>query len=225
MLSFHGLPETQAALALSIFFATFIYEDAATLLAAALSAGGSLDPRIGLLTTFLGIWVGDMGLYGLGSSFGRRTAQSRWLQKYLKPESLAKAEGWFARHGSLALVMSRALPGSRLPLYLAAGALRLPVRLFAKTTAVCSAVWVFAIFAIWRFIPKASSGHQKLLPWMLTAVVLFAPWLLSKSAKSLGGWIRNRQTLRDGSTVSDELRLRGSRVAVGPRIPTALLSD
>src|SRR5438128_4231626 len=60
-----SLPETQAALALSIFFATFIYEDGATLLAATLSASGSLDPRIGLLTTFLGIWVGDMGLYGL----------------------------------------------------------------------------------------------------------------------------------------------------------------
>ena len=72
MLSSHSLPETQAALALSIFFATFIYEDGATLLAATLSASGSLDPRIGLLTTFLGIWVGDMGLYGLGSSFRRR---------------------------------------------------------------------------------------------------------------------------------------------------------
>ena len=46
MLSSHSLPETQAALALSIFFATFIYEDGATLLAASLSAGGSLDPRI-----------------------------------------------------------------------------------------------------------------------------------------------------------------------------------
>ena len=128
MLSSHSLPETQAALALSIFFATFIYEDGATLLAATLSAGGSLDPRIGILTTFLGIWVGDMGLYGLGSSVGRRTAQSRWLQKYVRPESLAKAEGWFARHGSLALVMSRAIPGSRLPLYVAAGALRRTVR-------------------------------------------------------------------------------------------------
>ena len=201
MLSPHSLPETQAALALSIFFATFLYEDGATLLAVTLSAGGSLDPRIGLLTTFLGIWVGDMGLYGLGSSFGRRTAQSRWLQKYLRPESLAKAEGWFARYGSLALVMSRAIPGSRLPLYVAAGALRLPVQLFARTTAVCSAAWVCVIFAIWRFVPMASSGHQKLLLWMLTAVVLFAPWLLSKSAKSLGGWIRNRETLRDCPTV------------------------
>src|SRR5438552_5530468 len=197
MLSSHALPETQAAWALSILFATFIYEDGATLLAATLSAGGSLDPRVGLLTTFFGIWVGDMGLYGLGSSFGRHTARSRWLQKYLRPESLAKAEGWFARHGSLALVMSRAIPGSRLPLYVAAGALRLPVRLFAKTTAVCSAVWVSAIFAIWRFIPKVSFGHQRLLPWLLTALVLFAPWLLSKTAGSLGGWFRKRRRARD----------------------------
>src|SRR5439155_19724355 len=192
----HSLPETQATLALFIFLATFIYEDGATLLAATLSASGGLDPRIGLLTTFLGIWVGDMGLYGLGSSFGRRTAQSRWLQKYLRPESLAKAERWFLKHGSFALVMSRAIPGSRLPLYVAAGALRLPVRMFAKTTAVCSAVWVSVIFAIWRFIPRTSSGHQKLFPWLLTASVLFAPWLLSKGAGSLGGWCRKRQSAR-----------------------------
>jgi membrane protein DedA with SNARE-associated domain len=201
MLPLHPLPETQAALALSIFLATFIYEDGATLLAASLSASGSLDPRIGLLTTFLGIWIGDLGLYGLGSSFGRGTAKSRWLQRHVRPESLARAEAWFRKHGSFALVMSRAIPGSRLPLYVAAGALRLPVRLFAKTTAVCSAVWVSAIFAIWRFIPKASSGYQRLLPWLLTALVLFAPWVLSKGTGSLGGWFRKRQSARDPEAV------------------------
>jgi len=201
MLSSHSLPETQAALALSIFLATFIYEDGATLLAATLSANGSLDPRIGLLTTFLGIWLGDMGLYGLGSSLGRRTTQSRWLQKYLKPGSLAKAESWFATRGSLALVMSRAIPGSRLPLYVAAGALRFPVRRFAKTTALCSAVWVSAIFAIWRFIPKTSPGHQKFPAWLLTALALFTPWLLSKGARSFGGWIRKRESVRDHRAV------------------------
>ena len=200
MLCSNSLPETQAALALYIFLATFIYEDGATLLAATLSASGRLDPGIGLLVTFLGVWLGDLGLYGLGSSLGRRTTQSRWLQKYLDPESLAKAESWFARHGSLALVMSRAIPGSRLPLYVAAGALRFPVRPFAKTTALCSAVWVSAIFAIWRFLPKTSSGPQKLLPWLLTALMLFAPWLLrgllSKGARSLGA-IRKRESVRD----------------------------
>ena len=201
MFPIDSLPETQAVLALFIFFASFVYEDGATLLAATLSSSGRLDPRIGLLTVFLGIWIGDIGLYGLGSVFGRHTAQSRWLQKYLKPESLAKAEAWFAKHGSLALVMSRAIPGSRLPLYVAAGALRLPVSLFARITAVCSAVWVSAIFAIWRFVPKASSGHQRLLPWLLTALVLFAPWLLTKSARSLGGLARKRETVRDRGPV------------------------
>ena len=201
MLSALSLSESQAALALSIFLATFIYEDGATLLAATLSASGSLDPRIGLLTTFSGIWLGDMGLYGLGSSLGRRTTQSRWMQKYLKPGSLAKAESWFATRGSLALVMSRAIPGSRLPLYVAAGALRFPVRRFAKTTALCSAVWVSAIFAIWRFIPKTSSGHQRLLPWLLIALLLFAPRLLSKGARSLGEWIRRRKNVRDHRAV------------------------
>jgi membrane protein DedA with SNARE-associated domain len=200
MFPLHSLPETQAALALSIFLATFIYEDGATLLAATLSASGSLDPRIGLLTTFLGIWVGDMGLYGLGSSFGRRTARSRWLQKYLRPESLAKAEGWLAGHGSLALVMSRAIPGSRLPLYVAAGALRLPFRLFAKTTAVCSAVWVCAIFAIWRFVPKTPSGHQKFLPWLITALVLFAPWLVGKT---VGGVFKRFRARRSPQTCEE----------------------
>jgi len=201
MLSAHLLPGTQSALAVSIFFATFIYEDGATLLAATLSASGSLDPWLGLLSTFMGIWVGDMGLYGLGSSLGRRTVQWRWLQKYLRPESLVKAEVWLAKHGWFALVMSRAIPGSRLPLYVAAGALRLPVRLFAKTTAICSAVWVSAIFAIWRFVPQTSSRHPKLLPWLLTALLLFAPWLLSKSARSVGEWVRMRKSPRDNAGV------------------------
>ncbi|HEX4486806.1 MAG TPA: DedA family protein [Terriglobales bacterium] len=181
MIPLHTIPETQATLALAIFFATFVYEDGATLLAATLSASGHLDPWLGLATAFLGIWVGDIGLYGLGSSFGRRVTRSLWLHKFLKAESLAKAESWFVKHGSFALVLSRAIPGSRLPLYLAAGALNLPLRTFARITGVCAAAWVLVIFAIWRFAPGASSSHGKLVPWALTALVLLTPWAISKS--------------------------------------------
>ena len=201
MAAAYSLSDAQSALALSIFLATFIYEDGATVLAATLSASGSLDPRIGLLSTFLGIWVGDMGLYGLGSTLGRRTVRWRWLGRYLRPESLVRAEVWLEKHGAFALVMSRAIPGSRLPLYVAAGALRLPVRLFAKTTAICSAVWVSVIFAIWRFVPQKPSGYPKLLPWLLSALLLLAPWLLSKIVRSLCGWIRMRKNDRNNAAV------------------------
>jgi len=112
-------------------------------------------------------------------------------------ESIARAEQWFAKQGLLALVMSRAIPGSRLPLYVAAGALRFPFRLFAKTTALCSVVWVSAIFAIGRFLPRNSSGNLGVFPWLLTALVLFAPWLLSKSGRSLARLLRKRESARD----------------------------
>jgi membrane protein DedA with SNARE-associated domain len=182
----HLLPESQAVLGLVILLATFVYEDGATLLAATLSASGRLNPWFGLATAFLGIWVGDLGLYVLGSTLGRRLAWSSSIQKYVTPESLARAERWFAQHGSFALVMSRAIPGSRLPLYTAAGALRLSMRLFAKTTALCSAVWVAAIFAIWRFAPNVSSSHSAKLSFALTATLLFAPWAIAKFTRILG---------------------------------------
>jgi membrane protein DedA with SNARE-associated domain len=177
---FHGLPQSQAVLGLVIFLTTFVYEDGATLLAATLSASGRLNPWFGLATTFLGIWFGDLGLYVLGSTLGRRLAWSQFMRKHLTPESLARAERWFARHGSFALVMSRAIPGSRLPLYTAAGALRLSLRLFAKTTAFCSAAWVGVIFAIWRFAPKVSSSHSAAFSFTLMATLLFAPWAIAK---------------------------------------------
>ena len=206
MFLFHSIPETQLAMALSILLATFIYEDGATVLAATLSTGGGLDPRIGLLTVFLGIWLGDMGLYGLGASFGRRVTNFHWLQKQLGPASLAKAESWFARYGSRALVISRAVPGSRLPLYLAAGALRLPVRLFAGTTAACSAVWVSAIFGIWRFLPGATSRHHALLSWLTMAMVLVVPWLVGTTAVRVFHRVRAMRNCEG----------RASRCALGP---------
>jgi membrane protein DedA with SNARE-associated domain len=181
----NALPQSQAALGLLILLATFVYEDGATLLAATLSASGRLNPWFGLATTFFGIWAGDLGLYVLGSTLGRRLAWSQLIRKYLAPESLARAERWFGQHGSFALVLSRAIPGSRLPLYTAAGALRVSARSFAKTTALCSALWVGAIFAIWRFAPNVSSSHSATFSFGFTAILLFAPLAIAKLTKTL----------------------------------------
>ncbi len=172
-------PETQTTLALSIFLFTFAYEDGATLLAATLSAAGKLDVRLGFVSAFLGIWIGDMGLYALGSRFGRRAATSRWSRRFVSDQSLAKAEAWFQKRGPLTIVMSRFLPGSRLPLYVAAGALKLPARLFSTITGICSAIWVGAIFGIWHVAPRVSFLAGRKAPWFLVAALLLGPALLS----------------------------------------------
>lgn len=176
-----ALPQTQLALAASIFVGTFAYEDGATLLAATLSTTGRLDPVLGLVAASVGIWVGDIGLYVMGSTFGKHAVTCRQFQRFLKPDCLEKAQGWFFSHGSWALVMSRTIPGSRLPLYLAAGALQLPLRRFVQVTGICAALWVSMIFAVWRFISGGPSGPGTSLGWALRMIILIVPWLLGKT--------------------------------------------
>lgn len=172
----------EAALAISIFLATFAYEDGATVLAAGLAGAGRLDTRLGLLSAFLGIWMGDLGLYALGHGLGGRAVRWRWVGRMLSGDRLAKAESWFSRRGSLALIASRFVPGSRLPLYLVAGTLRYPALRFAAITGVCSAFWVATIFAVWHFMPHSLPGTHKAIFWVLIALALLAPWLLSNVA-------------------------------------------
>jgi membrane protein DedA with SNARE-associated domain len=180
MSPFHSFTQVEAALALSVFFATFVYEDGATLLAATLTAAGRIDMRLGLASAILGIWVGDMALYAVGASCGRRVTALPWLTRVLSSERMAKAEGWFSEKGSSALVLSRFVPGSRLPLYLAAGTLKFPGSQFAVITGICSALWVSLIFAALHFAPSAWSAPGSSSMWRLSAVILAVPWFLIK---------------------------------------------
>jgi membrane protein DedA with SNARE-associated domain len=181
--------ETQTTLALSIFLFTFAYEDGATLLAATLAATGRLDVGLGFASASLGIWAGDMGLYLLGSTVGRRAASSGWLMRIVPAAAVRKAESWFARRGTLTIVMSRFLPGSRFPLYVAAGALRLPASVFSTITGLCSVIWVAIIFAIWHFAPAAHLGSGSMI-WWFAAAMLLAPWLLGKTIGRTVGAVR-----------------------------------
>lgn len=177
------LLDTQPALALSVFLLTFAYEDAATLLAATLGAAGRLDPRLGLASAFLGIWSGDMGLYLVGAKLGGRLEQSGWARCLISPESYAQARTWFERRGSFTIILSRFIPGSRLPLYVAAGALKQPARLFASVTGVCALVWVSAIFAASHFTTFSRLGSGRSFA-ALAVTLLVGPWLLARLVRS-----------------------------------------
>lgn len=170
---------TQAALAFSVFLLTFAYEDGATLLAVTLGSAGRLDPRLGLASAVLGIWVGDVGLYWVGATLAGRLEQSRWVKRFVSPEAYSRARLWFQQSGVSTIVLSRFIPGSRLPLYVAAGALKQPARLFASVTGICAIVWVSAIYVASRF--TALSRLSPVRSLAIFAVALLAgPWVLAK---------------------------------------------
>jgi len=171
--------DTQAALALSVFLLTFAYEDGATLLAVTLGAAGRLNPRLGLASAVLGIWGGDVGLYWIGATLGDRLEQSKWVKRFVSPEAYSRARSWFEQRGTATIILSRFIPGSRLPLYVAAGALKQPARLFASVTGICAIVWVSTIYLASRF--GAISLLSRDRSFIVFAVAFLAgPWVLAK---------------------------------------------
>ena len=94
-------------------------------------------------SSFAGIWIGDFGLYVLARHFGRPVFERSWFKRLIgKKIDLARSEGWFRDHGTAAIVISRAVPGTRLPTYLAAGLLKVPLVRFLTITGAACVVWV-----------------------------------------------------------------------------------
>lgn len=149
------LPVWKAA---GFFFATFILEDVAAIGAGLLLASGELTWSAAFGACFLGIWLGDVGLYTIARLGGRRWFERSRLQKHAA--KVVRSEAWFARSGTLILIGSRLVPGARLPTYLAAGFLRVPWVRFLLVTGAASFVWT------WLVLWLTMHFGARLLDWM-----------------------------------------------------------
>lgn len=172
------------AVSAGIVVLSFISEDAATLSSALLVLGGPIAWPLGFLSCFFGIWAGDVGLYSAARWFGKPLRASRWCQRALPDRAMVRCEEQFQRSGIVALLVSRFVPGTRLPTYLAAGFFAMPLTRFAWVTAVGALVWIGAIFALTRLfgaqaLSLFASAESKAAPVILTALgVVVAVWAL-----------------------------------------------
>lgn len=154
---------------------TLIQEDAPTLVAAQMSAVGTIPFAAAFLGIFLGIWIGDILLYGFARGFGRRLFHHAWVRRFIDPRSVARSEAWFAGRGTWLLLSSRLVPGMRLPTYLAAGLLRLSFARFALTTGVAVSAWVGGIFILTGMLggaPDTWLQRSKLGGWQTPLLLL-----------------------------------------------------
>ena len=138
---------SNAGHALLIFASTFVLEDIAVLGAALLVVNSMVALPWAAGSSFAGIWIGDFGLYVLARHFGRPVFERLWFKRLVgKKIDIARSEGWFRDHGTAAIVISRAVPGTRLPTYLAAGLLKVPAARFLTITGAACVIWVAALF-------------------------------------------------------------------------------
>src|SRR6516165_6179366 len=132
--------------AVALFLSTFVLEDVAAVGAGLLLASGVLAWPMALGACFTGIWIGDAGLYGFARVVGRNWFEKSSLGRF--SARVEESEHWFARRGNWILIFSRLLPGARLPTYLAAGFLRLPLNRFLLITGIASLVWTALVLVL-----------------------------------------------------------------------------
>ena len=148
------------AKAAGFFLATFVLEDVAAVGAGLLLATGGISWPAAFAACFLGIWMGDAGLYALARYAGRGWFERSSLHRFAA--KVAESERWFAERGTPILIFSRLVPGARLPTYLAAGFLRVPLPRFLLVTGVASCGWTVAILVL------AQTFGQRLNNWLGT---------------------------------------------------------
>jgi membrane protein DedA with SNARE-associated domain len=102
---------------------TFVSEDLTCLLAGVLVLQGQIDAFSAIAACALGIWLGDLGLWCAGRLAGRRVLAWPRVRRFVTAEREVRFGYWIDAHAPAAILGSRFLPGTRLPLYVAAGAL------------------------------------------------------------------------------------------------------
>ncbi|MBV8889872.1 MAG: DedA family protein [Alphaproteobacteria bacterium] len=128
----------------AIILGTFILEDATTVLAAFEVSVGALSPATAVIALYIGVALGDFGLYW----GGRLAARHPWVRRWVRIENLAGASRWFGRHAFAAVLATRFLPGARLPTYTAYGFLGVSFRSFAMPVVIGTLVWTSLLFGV-----------------------------------------------------------------------------
>jgi membrane protein DedA with SNARE-associated domain len=114
-------------------------------LAGYMAGRGQLSMAMIILAGTLGSVLGALPLYYLGRKIGaqrmKRLAErhGRWVT--VSPEEIERAQGWFDRHGGMAVLFCRLIPGVRSLISIPAGIGRMNLAAFLAYTTVGSAIW------------------------------------------------------------------------------------
>ncbi|MBM9400918.1 VTT domain-containing protein [Gluconacetobacter azotocaptans] len=152
--------------ALAIIIGTFILEDAATIVTAMEVQTGQVSLGVALVALYIGIVVGDLGLYGLGRLAALWPPARRWVAVPGTGQQGADSQGWFGRNVFRIVFISRFIPGARLPLYTACGFFRASIGRFAGAAILATLIWTSLLFAVSLRIGQFLIDHLGAWKWL-----------------------------------------------------------
>lgn len=169
---------------IAVALATFVLEDAVTVGAALLAAEGILPIPAAVLGLFIGITLGDIGLFAIGA-LARRW---QWLAERIGEGRLARGQIWLSGRLIPAILLARVTPGLRLPSYIASGYLGIRFAAFASIAVVAVAVWSVAAFTFVYYYGQVAQVWFGKFSWVaglaLFALVIAWPHIFRLRSKS-----------------------------------------
>jgi len=179
---------TPLAFILGLFLMTLINEDMACIFAGLLLAVGKGGFLAATFACFLGILLGDLAWFFAGRYIGRSVLNyppAKWL---VGKHDIEVAEKWFSKRGAVLLLLSRFLPGSRTPVFLSAGMLRVNAWRALAYFAIASALWTPLLIGLAALFGKPLlQGFEAYRDYALLVVLGVAVvfWLILKALVKL----------------------------------------
>lgn len=133
---------------LLLVFAAYLSEDLTCIAAGLLVAQGRLDFPFAVAACYIGILSSDLGLAWLARILGRPALKLPPFRWWVTNAAVEEASAWLRRRALVVVLVSRFLPGTRLPTCLAAGILRTSLLRFCFYFAVAVAIWTPAFVGI-----------------------------------------------------------------------------
>ena len=133
-------------------------------------ADGKLAWQLGVLALYLGIVVGDLGLYGLG----RLAALFPPLLRWVRVDRRRRGQDWLGTRVFRVVFVSRFIPGARLPTYTACGFLAVSIWRFTAASVVATMIWTSLLFLLSLRIGHFLMNHFGAWRWagMLGFIIL-----------------------------------------------------
>jgi membrane protein DedA with SNARE-associated domain len=156
----------------AIVLGTFILEDATTVIASLQVADGLLPAWLALVSLYVGIGLGDLGLFGVG----RIAARHSWARRYMALDHVGRIRNHLDDRLMGAVISTRFLPGARLPTYTACGFLGVSFARFALAVVIATILWTTALFftLLWLGVTVL----ERLGPWRWAAALAVVAILL-----------------------------------------------
>lgn len=171
---------------LVIALSTLVSEDLACIAAGLMVAKGILGYAPAAFAAFLGIFLGDLALFQAGRWLGRPALRRPPLRWFLREEAIQDSAAWFARRGPVVILLSRFIPGSRLPTFFAAGMLHQRVMSFVLYFLIAGVLWapllvwlsstlgetLLEVFAAYKMVTLTAVLSAAAVIWLAIKIVV-----------------------------------------------------